>query len=323
LLLLAGWRVADGNLSLGTALALAALAGAVLVPATSLLSNVARVRRAAAHLERLNDLLDIEPEALQQGGSRPPLANAPIELRGVTFSYEASPMPALSDITLVIPGGGKTVIVGPTGSGKSTLVKVLLGLYMPQRGRIRFGGIDMEDCDLAWLRKQIGVVLQEPHLFDGTIAENIGAFDSHATRARIEAAAMVAEIHDEIVAMPLGYATRVDEGGRGISGGQRQRLALARALVSQPSVLILDEAMSHVDPATEATIASRLGELAVTRVIIAHRPSVAADADAVVVLVDGRLADQGDPRVVGTRNGFYRDFSTAGGPASQGSARYR
>ena len=207
---------------------------------------------------------------------------------------------------MAVPPGGKLGVVGPSGSGKSTLVKLLAGLYPATEGAVCLDGHDLSALDLRSVRRRLGVVLQDPFLLDGTIAENIALRRPDAPRAEVIAAAELAAVHDDIAAMALGYDTTLANGGGELSGGQCQRIALARALLDRPSVLILDEAAtSHLDSATEARIERNLEALGITRIVIAHRLSTVCDADRILVLEHGGVAEAGTHAELAERGGRY------------------
>ncbi len=200
--------------------------------------------------------------------------------------------------------------VGPSGSGKSTLARLLLGLYAPTEGRIRFDEHDLSTLDVTSVRRQIGVVLQETALFDGTVADNLRLFYPNLPLDRIAQAARVAQIHDDIQALPRGYETRISASGGIFSGGQRQRLALARAIVHHPPVMILDEATSALDAVTEAAIERYLSTRACTRLVIAHRLSTVRDADLICVMDGGRIVEQGRHDDLVAAGGLYARLAT-------------
>ncbi|WP_433428582.1 peptidase domain-containing ABC transporter [Nonomuraea sp. CA-141351] len=284
------WRVLDGSLSLGTLLALNAVAVAALGPLGSLIGNLQSLQQAGAHFDRLSDILTAEPEPAD--GIEVLRLRGSIDLRGVSFRHDPRGPWTLRDVSLSVRAGQKVALVGPSGSGKSTLARLLLALHQPTEGEIRYDGVPVPELNLRSLRRQFGVVTQEPSLFTGTIKENIALNDPGAPLDRIVQAARLACVHDEIVAMPMGYDTMLVEGG-GLSGGQRQRLALARALLSSPKILLLDEATSHLDSATEAAIEENLAWLTQTRIVIAHRLSTVRDADLILVVEDGHIAERG------------------------------
>ncbi len=286
-------RVLDGSLSLGTMLALNALAIAFLTPLGALALSGQQLQLVRAHLERLADVAEAQPEQdAATVASAPPLSGR-IEVRRVSFRYAADGPWVLRDISFALRPGQKVALVGPTGSGKSTLALLLLGLYEPTEGEILFDGIPLRRLHYGTLRRQCGVVLQGPALFSGSLRQNIAFHDPGLPFERVAEAAGLAAIHDEILAMPMAYETMVAEGGTGLSGGQVQRLCLARALATRPAVLLLDEATSHLDVATEATIDHNLSQLACTRLVIAHRLSTVRNADLILVLEAGEVVERG------------------------------
>lgn len=295
-------QVLDGDMSLGTMLALQALAASALTPLASLVANSQRLQLVGAHLDRLRDVLDARPEP--DGGDRLAISGR-IEVDHVSFRYDEHAQPVLHDVSLTIEPGQKVALVGRTGSGKSTLAHLLIGLYDPTAGEIRYDGISVRDLDRRALRRQLGVVLQEPLLFSGTIRQNIAFNDPALPPDRLMAAARLAGIEREIASFPMGYDTWLAEGGGGLSGGQRQRLALARALATGPTVLLLDEATSNLDVATEAEIECNLRESAPTRIVIAHRLSTVRDADLILCLDEGRIVERGTHDELVERNGAY------------------
>lgn len=283
-------RVLDGSLSLGALLALNSVAAAALTPLGSLMSALQNLQQAGAHFDRLSDILAAEPEPSE--GIEVLRLRGGIELRGVSYRHDPRGPWVLRDISLTVRPGQKVALVGASGSGKSTLARLLLALHTPSEGEIRYDGVPASELNPRSLRRQFGVVTQQPSLFTGTIRENIALNDPGASLERIAEAAARACLHQEIAAMPMGYDTILVEGG-GLSGGQRQRLALARALLPRPKVLLLDEATSQLDAATEAAIETRLAGLTQTRVVIAHRLSTIRDADLILVLDRGRVVERG------------------------------
>jgi ABC-type bacteriocin/lantibiotic exporter with double-glycine peptidase domain len=201
-------------------------------------------------------------------------------------------------------------LVGATGSGKSTLAKLLLSLYTPEHGEIFFDDLPLRTLDYRMLRNQFGVVLQESSLFRGSIRRNIAMNDPGLPFERIQYAARLAQIHDEIMDMPMGYETLLAEVGTGVSGGQRQRICIARAIAHRPSVLLLDEATSHLDVRTERMVSANLESLTCTRIMIAHRLSTVMDADLIVVLDKGRIVEQGSHDELVAMNGYYAGLIT-------------
>ncbi|WP_435748319.1 peptidase domain-containing ABC transporter [Microbacterium sp. PMB16] len=287
----------------GAAVGLAALASAALTPAAATAGRLFALNELGPILERLADVMEAKPEELEPRRPAPRLTGA-VELEQVTFGY-ASGTPAVSEVSLRISPGQKVAVVGATGSGKSTLVTLLTGLHRPDGGRVLYDGEDLNDLDLDSVRRQLGVVLQDPFIPAGAIRDAIAMGRDDLTDADIENAARAACMHDAISAMPLGYRTVIAQGGTGLSGGERQRLNLARALAGNPRLLILDEATSALDAVTEAAIEANLRELGVTRFVVAHRLSTTTDADVVHVFDRGRLVESGPPEQLEAAGGAY------------------
>jgi ABC-type bacteriocin/lantibiotic exporter with double-glycine peptidase domain len=305
LLLVGASQVLNGELSLGTMLTLVALAVSTLTPLTSLLTSLQELQEAGAHFERLADIVEAEPE--RKGGKRPHLRGE-IMLRNVGFRFDPRSPWTLRNVSFAVGPGQKVALVGSSGSGKSTLGRILLGLYQPVEGEIWYDGTPARDVDVRWLRSRFGVVTQDPHLFTGTIRDNIGLTIPDASLEQVVAAARLACVHDDIMAMPMGYETMLTEGS-GLSGGQRQRIALARALLPQPRVLLLDEATSHLDTATEAAIEQNLAGQPQTRIVIAHRLSTVRDADQILVIETGRIIEHGTHNDLMRHGGRYAALS--------------
>ncbi|MEV4535215.1 peptidase domain-containing ABC transporter [Asanoa sp. NPDC049518] len=302
-------QVVGGERSLGTMLALNALAATLLTPLSSLANSVRQFQTVGTHLERLTDVLQERAEQDENGG--PGAAHrlrGRVELRSVGFRYGPTGPWALRDVTLDVPVGAKVALVGRTGSGKSTLAKMMLGLYRPARGEINFDGVALDGLDLRTLRRQCGVVTQDAALFSGSVRDNISLGRPDLPFERVVQGARLAQIHDEVIAMPMGYETFLPEGGTGLSGGQRQRLALARALAAQPALLVLDEATSHLDAVTEQRVDQVLSDLACTRVVIAHRLSTVRNADLIVVLDGGRVVEVGTHDHLMACEGHYTEL---------------
>ena len=280
-------------MSLGTMLAVNALATSFLLPVASLVLSVQRVQLARAHVERIADVMQAEPEQRFGSVADAPRLSGRIELRGVSFRYDAHSRKVLDNVSLTIHPGQKVALVGRTGSGKSTLGKLLLGLYLPTEGQILYDGIPLESLSYQAVRRQWGAVLQEPFLFSSSIRENICLHNSSIASDELFEAAEAAGIHADIIDMPMGYETRIDEGGTTLSGGQRQRLAIARAIAGAPAMLLLDEATSHLDVVTERRVDRNLDAMSCTRVVVAHRLSTIQSADLILVLDEGAVVEQG------------------------------
>lgn len=272
--------------------------------------TVSLLQRGAASMERIQEVLR-EPDdpALTASSISQNLVlrDHSIVVRDLTFSYSADRAPALRDLSLVVPHGSSLGVVGPTGSGKTTLAVLLAKLYAVPPGHISIGGVDITDIPAKLLREKLCLVLQEPLLFSETIASNIALGNPQATREEIERAARLAHIADEIESFPHGYDTMLGERGINLSGGQRQRVALARALLRNPDILILDDALSAVDTETEAKIVDTLRGILQNRtsIVIAHRISAVMHCDRIAVLDEGRLVEYGTHEELVQLGGFY------------------
>lgn len=302
-----GLAVVDGQIEAGTYTVLVFLTQRLLWPLTRLGETLDQYQRAMASTARVMNLLDT-PVAIRPGEVSLPTTqvSGDIVFDGVTFGYRDR-LPILKDLSLRIPAGKTTAIVGATGSGKSTLVKLLLRFYEVNSGYISLDGLDLQSIDLRDLRRAIGLVSQDVFLFHGSVAENIayGSFD--ATEREIVNAARVAEAHEFIVRLPQGYETIVGERGQKLSGGQRQRLAIARALLKNPPILILDEATSAVDNETEAAIQKSLEKITKERTVvaIAHRLSTVRNAHCIYVMDSGELVESGTHEALIRLDGIY------------------
>jgi ATP-binding cassette subfamily B protein RaxB len=229
----------------------------------------------------------------------------------------------LQDCNFVVEPGESVAIVGPSGCGKTTLVKLLLGLLQPDAGTIRVGGHDLRRLGARRWRDLAGVVMQDDRLFAGSLAENISFFDPDQDHGRIEAAARLAAVHDQIAAMPMGYQSLIGDMGNALSGGQRQRIILARALYRRPRVLVLDEATSHLDVDNERLVSAAVARLRLTRIVVAHRPETIASCDRVLVMQAGRIARQlrrpgGRASCAGQGSGSAGTDPSGGGSCSGG-----
>ena len=307
-LALGAYQVVQGELTLGTMLALNALAMGFLEPLTQLVQTAFQLQVLGGYLDRLDDILELPRE--QEPGSAPEAGRLQgrITLDGVSFQYSPLDPPVLRGVSLDIPAGSFVALVGASGAGKTTLAWLLLGLQRPTRGTILYDGIDLTSMDLGSVRRQIGIVPQNPHLMAGSVRSNIALADPALPLDRVTEAAKLAHLHEEIAAMPMGYDMPVGEAGSALSGGQRQRLALARALVQRPRILLLDEATSSLDSLTEAKIQRELESLDCTRIVIAHRLSTVKNADLILVLSGGRIVEQGTHDDLVARGGLYAEL---------------
>lgn len=306
-LVFGGLSVLEGALAVGTYSFLVYVTQRLLWPLTRLGETLDLYQRAMASTRRIFGLLDTPVEA--HPGDRalePGAVRGELELDGVTFAYRGRE-PVLQGFSLRIPAGETVAVVGPTGSGKSTLVKLLLRLYEVEEGAVRLDGTDVRELRLGDLRRAVGLVSQEVFLFPGTVAENIAYGSFGATREQVERAARLAEAHEFVEALPDGYETVVGERGQKLSGGQRQRIALARAILKDAPVLVLDEATSAVDNETEAAIQRSLARVSRgrTTLSIAHRLSTVRNAHRIHVMEAGRIVESGTHTELLAAGGMY------------------
>lgn len=297
--------VINGTLTLGTMLAFNTLAIEFLVPLGFLATSGRDLQVVRAHFARVADVIGAEPEQNSAEVQSPHRLRGQIELRHVAFRYDQSAPPVLQDINIKIYPGQKVALVGKTGSGKSTLGKLLVSLIIPTKGSILFDGVPLEMLNYQEVRSQFGVVLQESFIFSGSVKDNIALNNPDMDMDQIIEAAEMAAIDEDIEKMPMGYDTLVSEGGSAFSGGQRQRLALARALANYPALLLLDEATSALDVVTERAVEQNLSRLECTQIVIAHRLSTIRNADVILVLDQGRIIEQGTHAQLLRRDGFY------------------
>ena len=317
ILLVGGRRVVSGDLSLGDFTAFYTYLLMLIGPMRQLGIALGLAQRATASGERLYQILDRAP-AMTVPPDAPPLPSGRgrVELDHVTFQYETAPAPALRDVDLVVEAGTTVALVGATGSGKTTLVQLLARLYDVGAGAVRIDGADVREVELHSLRHAISVVDDDPFLFSATVHENIAYGRPDATRAEVERAAERAQAAGFVAELPQGYDTRIGERGMTLSGGQRQRIAIARALLSDPRILILDDATSSVDASTEQAIKGALREVMAGRTtfVIAHRLSTIALADDIVVLEDGRIAARGTHAELLDASPLYAEIAEKGLP---------
>jgi len=294
-LLAAGRMVVSGSLSLGAFFTFNLLLAMLVMPLRMLGMWVGQAQRAIAAGKRIFEILD-EPEEVSDRPDAPRLAPGPghVVFEGVSFGYDPE-RPVLEEVTLDVPAGRTIALIGPTGAGKTTLAALVPRFYDATSGHVVVDGVDVRDVARRSLRREIGVIAQDPFLFSASIHDNIALGMPDAPHEAVEAAARAAEAHDFILELPHGYETVVGERGITLSGGQRQRIAIARALLIDPRILILDDATASVDATTEARIRAGLREVmrGRTTIIIAHRLSTIALADEVVVLDHGRIAARG------------------------------
>lgn len=305
--------VLNGDLSLGTMLALSALAIGFLTPLSNLIATGLQLQLLGSFMERINDVLDTPPEQNIDEVEPADRLQGRVTLESVSFRYSTNGSDAVDDVSIEIAPGETIALVGRSGSGKSTLAHLILGLYRPTRGRVLYDGRDLTKLEAGSVRGQLGIVPQNSYLFGSSIRSNVALTRPDATLEDIVRAARLACIHADIMAMPMGYDTILSDGGASLSGGQRQRIALARALVHDPAILVLDEATSSLDAVTEATIYRNLEQLSCTRIVIAHRISTVARADKILVMEDGRFVEQGRHEELLALGGRYLELAGSQG----------
>jgi ATP-binding cassette, subfamily B, bacterial len=302
------WLAIHGGLTVGTIVAFVAYFGRLYGPASALAGVQVQIVSALAVFERIFEYLDMPVEGARESEDaiELPRVRGGIELKAVTFSYEES-RPVLQDVSFQVAAGQTAAFVGPSGAGKTTITNLVPRFYEPQSGAVLIDGIDVRGVTLASLRRDIGIVAQETYLFHDTIAANLRYGKLDASDAELIAAAKAASIHDFIAALPAGYQTMVGERGHKLSGGERQRLAIARVLLKDPRILILDEATSSLDSHNEAMIQSALEELmrGRTSLVIAHRLSTILKADVIFVVEGGRIVESGTHAILLARGGPY------------------
>jgi ABC-type multidrug transport system fused ATPase/permease subunit len=316
-LLVGGRQAIHGQITVGEFVAFIGYVTRLTGPVRMLGMALGMSQRAVASGARVFEILDRTPRMTSPPEAQPlPAGDGHVELRDVTFAYEEDAQPVLDGVDLDVPAGRTIAIVGPTGSGKTTLVMLLPRLYDPLSGSVRVDGMDLRDVDLPSLRSEVGLVSDDPFLFSDTVRNNIAYARPDASQQEVEAAARRADIHEFIATLPDGYDTLIGERGLTVSGGQRQRIAIARAIVADPRVLILDDATSSVDASTEAQIKAALRELMRDRTtfIIGHRLSTIALADEIVVLEHGRIAARGTHDELVEQNDLYREIAEGGLP---------
>jgi ATP-binding cassette subfamily B multidrug efflux pump len=305
-----GLAVARGELTLGVVVAFLAYVTRFFQPIQELSQLYTTMQAAMAGGERVLDLLDTPPEVADRPDAieMPPIVGQ-VELRDVSFSYRDE-VPVLHHVNLVIQPGQTVALVGPTGAGKTSIANLIARFYDVTDGAVLIDGIDVRMVQQRSLRQQMGLVPQDPFLFSGTIADNIRFGRPDAPDEAVKEAARLANAHDFIVALPDGYDTEIWEGGVNLSMGQRQLICIARAVLANPRILILDEATASVDTVTEVLIQEALQRLLAgrTAIVIAHRLSTVRNADLICVVQDGRIVERGRHEELLAKGGLYREL---------------
>ena len=303
--------VIDGDLTVGELVAFNMLAGRVSAPVLRLAQMWQDFHQARLSVARLGDILNTAAEpTYNPARAALPAIRGDVTFEHVTFRYRIDAAEVLHDVNLAVPAGQVVGIVGSSGSGKSTLAKLVQRLYVPESGRVLVDGVDLAMVDISWLRRQVGVVLQENVLFNRSVRDNIALVDPAVPMERVIAAATLAGAHDFILELPEGYDTIVGERGASLSGGQRQRIAIARALMTNPRILIFDEATSALDYESERIIQQNMREITKGRTvfIIAHRLSTVRGCDRIVTIERGRLIEDGTHDELIRTGGRYAAF---------------
>ncbi len=287
--------VISDTLSVGMLLAFLAYRSSFAGSAGALIDQLQSWRLLGLHLERLSDIVTQEKEQVGAAGPRVLMTGPEIRLDNLSFTYSEAEPAIFDKLDVGIPAGSFVAIVGPSGVGKTTLMRVLLGLLPPTSGKVLVDGVPLGPQTLSGWRSRIAAVMQDDHLLSGTLADNISFFDPNGDDRLVEQFAKLARIHDEIARMPMGYQSLVSDMGAALSSGQRQRILLARALYRDPDCLFLDEGTANLDPETETAIADMISSLPITRIIVAHRPALVERADIVLRLDQNGLTRVGQP----------------------------
>jgi ATP-binding cassette, subfamily B, bacterial HlyB/CyaB len=303
--------VIGGDLTVGELVAFNMLAARVSTPVLRLAQMWQDFHQARLSVDRLGDILNTIPEpSFSPGRAALPPIRGQVTFDHATFRYRIDGPEVLHNVSFSVQPGQVVGIVGSSGSGKSTITKLIQRLYVPESGRVLVDGVDLAMVDLTWLRRQIGVVLQENVLFNRSIRENIALADPTMSMERVIEAASLAGAHDFILELPEGYDTVVGERGSTLSGGQRQRVAIARALITDPRILILDEATSALDYESERAIQQNMKRIAAGRTVfvIAHRLSTVRNANRIITLEHGRIVEDGNHDELIRSNGRYANL---------------
>ena len=304
---LGGYLVHKGTVSLGTVVAFVLLLASLFDPVQQLSQLYNTLQSAAAALHKLFGIIDAQPDVVESTDPTPLPESGDVVVDDITFVYAAGSRPALENVSVTLKAGTRLALVGPTGAGKSTLAKLMARLYDPQTGTVSFGGVNLRDASMDDLRRRIVVIPQEGFLFDGTVRDNLLIAKPDATEAELLAALDRLGLRERFEALPEGLSTEVRERGSRLSAGERQLVALSRAALVDPAVLVLDEATSNLDPGTEMLIEAALERLMVGRsvIVVAHRLSTVQRADKIAVVSDARISEIGTHDELIALNGHY------------------
>lgn len=309
LLLIGGSEVMNGNISVGMLLTFTIFYQFFTTPLQRLSESGNEINILSGYLRSINDVLNFPIKSTQRKTNlNNPASEVSVKIENVSFGYNKLAPPILSEISLSIPRGSTIAFVGLSGSGKSTLAKLISGLYEPWEGAILINGINVQNIESSHRANILGVVDQEIELFSGKIKDVLTFWDDSIPENMVIEACKIAEIHDIIAARPGGYYSILEEGGRNFSGGERQRMEIARALIEKPRILIMDEATSALDPETEFRICNNIKKIGITLIIIAHRLSTIKDADKILVLDKGKILDSGSHEQLKKDSVLYKEF---------------
>jgi ATP-binding cassette subfamily B protein len=302
-----GWLVHRGTVSLGTVVAFVLLLASLFDPVQQLSQLYNTLQSAAAALHKLFGILDAQPDVVETQTPTALPADGDVVVSGVTFSYDGAARPALNNVSLTLAAGTRLALVGPTGAGKSTLAKIMARLYDPQSGTVSFGGVDLRQASMTDLRTRIVVIPQEGFLFDGSVRDNLLIAKPDATEAQLLSALDSIGLRERFEALPEGLDTQVRERGSRLSAGERQLVALSRAALVNPAVLVLDEATSNLDPGTEMLVEAALEKLMQGRsvIVVAHRLSTVQRADKIAVVADACISESGTHNELIALGGHY------------------
>jgi len=303
-----GHMVMDGKMTLGQLIAFQMLSGQANAPLLELIGKWQSFQQAGLSMERMGDILNTRPEAVFAAPVERPPIEGQVRFEKVSFRYDPHGPLILDQVDLDIPAGKRIGIVGRSGSGKSTLTKLVQNFYLPEKGKIFLDDMDLRIVEPTWLRRQIGTVMQESYLFGGTIRDNIAMANPSADMEEVIKAAQTAGAHEFILELPQGYDTMVGERGAALSGGQRQRIAIARALLTEPKIIIFDEATSALDYESERVIIDNMSRICEgrTAIVVAHRLSTVKDCDMIIVMDNGKIVEQGSHAELIAQQGVYQ-----------------